>query len=120
MATYSGAYTGAEIDENLGFALNGAAKAWANAAGTGVENKSYNISSITDANVGDNDYNLTNNAASTDECITACAGRAGSDDKAALVDFVSTSQYSCLVYDIDSSTGADFNFQYTSFIGDLA
>jgi len=63
MATYTLSYTGAETDENLGFALNGAAKAWVSFDGTATTPtplNDYNCSSITDDGAGDYEANWTN------------------------------------------------------------
>lgn len=59
MADYTLAFTGAQIDAAVGYANNGAAKAFALYNGTTTD-KSYNVSSVTDSGTGRFQPNFTN------------------------------------------------------------
>jgi len=59
------------------FVTNGSAKAYVSFdnVSTATIEASLNVSSITDAAVGETQVNLTSNMSSATYCITACAGR---------------------------------------------
>jgi len=103
--SFSSSYTGAQMDTYLGYALDGAAKAWGNAPeALNSLNDSYNVSSITDAGTGACKFNLTNNFAALN-FFHVVSSVAGSDNLGGVRADTTTSSLSAF-WQAQSNSGA--------------
>ena len=103
-----------------GYVVNGSAKAWCNADGTGTISirDSQNVSSVTDNGLGDITYTFSNAMSNTNYVQTCCAGFVNDDGMARYSE--STANWRTYYYNEGTRDAKDGSVNSSTVLGDLA